>query len=113
MQTLTIILPCYKPPNSWNEIFKQNNQLVLQKFSDIQLSILVVDDGSQDNDLKNTLEYLQKENSNFRFIGYPENQGKGYALRKGVSAVTSDYYIITDIDFPYTTASIAAILETL
>ncbi len=37
--------------------------------------------------------------------------GKGYALRFGINQADSDYYIITDIDLPYTASSMLEILK--
>ena len=42
---------------------------------------------------------------NFTYYSYPENKGKGYALRFGIARVTTESVIYTDIDFPYTTGS--------
>lgn len=46
-------------------------------------------------------------------IGYEENAGKGYALRQGVQQSNSDFYIFTDIDFPYTLESMLAVEQVL
>lgn len=51
--------------------------------------------------------------SSINFISYTENQGKGYALRKGVEAAKGDYIVYTDIDLPYTHESFLKVMEAL
>jgi hypothetical protein len=46
-------------------------------------------------------------------IEYEQNQGKGFALRKGVEAIDAAAYVVTDIDFPYTLESMLAVLTTI
>ncbi len=46
-------------------------------------------------------------------VSYAINQGKGYALRKGVEAATAPYILYTDIDFPFTNQSMDEMLKTL
>ncbi|BEG99932.1 hypothetical protein BSYN_21970 [Bacteroides sedimenti] len=48
-----------------------------------------------------------------RFISYPENRGKGYALRKGIETTRSSLIIYTDWDFPYCLNSILAVIHQL
>ncbi len=36
-----------------------------------------------------------------RYVFYPRNQGKGFALRTGLREADSDYYVYTDWDFPF------------
>lgn len=46
-------------------------------------------------------------------IAYPNNAGKGYALRAGVGAAPGPHYLITDIDFPYTLESMRKVCDAL
>ena len=62
---------------------------------------------------KENIERLQNKIENLKYIEYKINKGKGYALRKGVEAANSQLQIFTDIDFPYTAASVAHIYEEL
>jgi glycosyltransferase involved in cell wall biosynthesis len=52
-----------------------------------------VDDGSTDK----SREII--EEAKFKVFSYPENQGKGYALKRGIKQVTKPLILITDIDF--------------
>ena len=55
--------------------------------------IIFVDDGSTDT----TTPIIRK--AGFTLITYPRNQGKGYALKKGVAAAAGTSILITDVDF--------------
>lgn len=48
-----------------------------------------------------------------QMIAYPDNAGKGYALRAGVGAASGPHYLITDIDFPYTLESMCEVCNAL
>jgi glycosyltransferase involved in cell wall biosynthesis len=36
-----------------------------------------------------------------KYYSYPVNKGKGYAIRYGISKSDADFYVYTDIDFPF------------
>ncbi|HWB62373.1 MAG TPA: glycosyltransferase, partial [Chitinophagales bacterium] len=48
-----------------------------------------------------------------KLVSYPINYGKGHALREGVKRELGQIVIYTDIDFPYTHASLVSIYNTL
>jgi dolichyl-phosphate beta-glucosyltransferase len=60
--------------------------------------IIVVDDGSTDNTALLVL-ILSLEVQGLRLISYPENRGKGYALRTGVLASRRSLVLLADADF--------------
>ncbi len=62
-----------------------------------EYEILVVDDGSKDDTVK-VVEALASEIRNLKVIGYGNNQGKGYAVRFGLSKATGEYRLFTDAD---------------
>jgi glycosyltransferase involved in cell wall biosynthesis len=71
--------------------------------------LIIVNDGST----KEVDSNFSVSNPFIRFFSYPENRGKGYALRKGVEAAKGEIIIYTDIDFPYTHESLLKVLEAL
>lgn len=77
------------------------------------ISIVLVNDGSTTGIMQNDIEILRKEIPSFEYITYAGNKGKGYALRQGVARADTDIIIYTDIDFPYSTDSVASIFDTL
>jgi len=57
------------------------------------------------------LPVLKSEGIDVTYISYPENKGKGYALRQGVKASKNEYVIYTDIDFPFTNNSVMDVID--
>ncbi len=64
---------------------------------DINYEIILVDDGSNDNEL------LQEKDlpETVRLIRLKENKGKGYAVKEGVLKAKGNCIIYTDLDLPY------------
>ncbi|KUK79139.1 MAG: Glycosyl transferase family 2 [Microgenomates bacterium 39_7] len=88
---LSVIVPVY------NE--EQTVKKLLQKLLKVkQISeIIVVDDGSTDS----TKKILQTFKSNKIKVFHQSNQGKGSAVRLGLSKVKGDYVLIQDADLEY------------
>jgi glycosyltransferase involved in cell wall biosynthesis len=68
---------------------------------DIDLSLIVVNDGSKSIINAEEINYIEKNVPQFKFVNHEINRGKGHALREGVKLSNADYIIYTDIDFPY------------
>lgn len=79
----------------------------------VEIDLILVNDGSTRHVGEAQINFIRASISSFHYINYSENRGKGYALRKGVSAAKNDLIIYTDIDFPYTDDSFLAIYEGL
>ena len=98
---LNIIVPIYNPHNGWEANFIQSMLDLETKLTGTDFTVILVNDGSTINieqigEIKEQFGYL-------RYISYPVNMGKGYAIKYGISASSSDYYIYTDMDFPFGT----------
>lgn len=91
---ISIIIPVY---NEEKRVYKAvnalNKYLPRQKFKS---EVLFVNDGSTDK----TLPKVRKSKCNFiyKIISYKTNQGKGYAIRKGVLEAKGDYILFMDAD---------------
>lgn len=106
---ISVILPCYNPSDGWSSLVLDYQKRLEAEGHNIEL--IIVNDGS-------TRNFTEEENqlsasSAIKKIGYAENKGKGYALRKGVEAAKGTYILYTDIDFPYTHESFIKVIETL
>lgn len=89
---LSVIIPVY------NEI--QTIEEILRRVKAVNLAeeIVIVDDGSRDG----TREYLAGVNDPLvRVILHEKNQGKGAAVRTGITAATGDVLLIQDADLEY------------
>lgn len=62
-----------------------------------EAEVIVVDDGSTDRTAALVRDY-SKEDSRFRLLENPGNQGKGYAVRQGMRAASFEWRLMTDAD---------------
>jgi glycosyltransferase involved in cell wall biosynthesis len=112
MKRIDIVLPCYNPPQNWVTNIKTNFFALKAALPDIEVRLLVVNDGSPNMD-RGVVVQLKALLPDLVWISYDENKGKGFALRKGVAACDADIVVFTDIDFPYENESILSIIHAL
>ena len=91
--TLSVIIPVY------NEISTLSTILERVLATGLADEIILVDDGSTDGTL-NLLAGLDGQRG-VRVILHATNQGKGAAVRTGLSAATGDILLIQDADLEY------------
>jgi dolichyl-phosphate beta-glucosyltransferase len=60
--------------------------------------ILLVDDGSTDDTVERARRFAGDEGIEVRIVSYPENRGKGAAIRTGVLAAAGDPILVSDTD---------------
>jgi Glycosyltransferases involved in cell wall biogenesis len=113
MIDLDIIQPCYNPFHDWEKSVWMHFESILKLLSDVNVNLIIVNDGSQRNITDEAVTFLRERISNFQFISYEQNRGKGYALRQGLAASRGSLQICTDIDFPYELIHIKQIYELL
>jgi glycosyltransferase involved in cell wall biosynthesis len=110
---LDIVLPCYNPANNWVNAIIESYHDLSKLLPQTAIKIILVNDGSTKQIAESDINQLQQHLVNFQYIHYQVNRGKGYALRKGVAAADAPICLYTDVDFPYTTNSIMALLQQL
>jgi glycosyltransferase involved in cell wall biosynthesis len=90
---LTVIIPAFNEKNTIQEIVRrvQATKLVDE--------IIIVDDGSTDG--TRALITTMDGKDNVKVILHEKNQGKGAAVRSGISAATGDVLMIQDADLEY------------
>ncbi len=112
-QALHIIVPCYNPAIGWEAELATHAKALQQQIPHYDIEITLVNDASQRGVTTENIDYLEKELPRFKYISYPENKGKGFALREGVKTINSGLILYTDIDFPYEYDSMIKVLEAL
>ncbi len=108
-----IILPCYNPLAGWQETVVDSYRSLTGRFPNKRIKLIIVNDGTTKLTWTDGINELRRELPNALIIESPENRGKGHALRVGASQSTASYCLFTDIDFPYTEASLASIAQML
>ncbi|MGH9281811.1 MAG: glycosyltransferase family 2 protein [Acidimicrobiales bacterium] len=91
---LSVIVPVFDERTTVAEIIRRARQVELP----LDREIIVVDDGSTDG-TRDVLSHLA--DSTVRVVVHPENQGKGAAIRTGLSYATGDLVLIQDADLEY------------
>lgn len=113
MKHIDIVLPCYNPELGWEYTVVDKYSKLKELCKDLQFSLYIVDDGSSKGFTKTAKEYIIKKLPETHILSYPNNKGKGYALRTAVSYCASEYILYTDYDFPYTIESMYNIIQYL
>ncbi len=103
MLKLSVIVPVYNEENTVGEIL---DRLGAEK---IVNEVVVVDDGSTDG----TVAVLKRNRSNKFKIFQQRHQGKGGAVRLGLSKIKGNYVIIQDADLEYDPSEIKKLVAHL
>lgn len=109
---LSVVLPCYNPPNGWDQNIIRNYNAIKQHIED-DIEIVLVNDGSNSAILDESIKLLQQNIENFTYVNNKTNKGKGAATRTGVKSAKGNIIIYTDIDFPYTVTSFLSVYNTI
>src|SRR6516165_2638500 len=90
-RSLTVIMPVLNERATVAEVIRRMRAVELP----VTLQVIVVDDGSSDGSDK-VLRAV--EDSTVRVICHDHNQGKGAAIRTGLTKATGDLLLIQDAD---------------
>lgn len=112
MPELSIVIPCYNPPANWAQDLLRRS-VEFKEYLGQDFHLCLVNDASANGLAESDVQLLREQLSSFSYISYPNNRGKGYALREGVKPIDSGYILYTDIDFPYTYQSMLAVYQAL
>ena len=101
---LSVIMPVYNEASTVEEVIRK----VLQQPQVEEL--ITVDDASRDG-TGEVLRNLAKELPKMKVFEHDVNQGKGAALRTGISHATAPYVIIQDADLEYNPEEYSVLLK--
>jgi glycosyltransferase involved in cell wall biosynthesis len=111
--TLDIVLPCYNPAPGWTGRVIQAWQQLQASLPQAPRHLILINDGSSKGIGAADLADLEAAIPQLVYLPSTPNRGKGFALRIGVAASDADLLIYTDIDFPYTEASLVEVAAAL
>lgn len=112
-KALALVLPCYRPAADWVERLVTRFEAFAKTLPGYTVAVMVVHDGSPGGLPAEEIAELRSRLPELHYIDLPVNRGKGAALRAGIAATPAPYTLYTDIDLPYTTASMTRVAEAL
>ncbi len=96
---LNIIIPLYNPHTGWEDQFGDHLSELQKELKETDFAVILVNDGSTAG--IGSIDNLLNRFSYLKYYSYTINRGKGYAIRYGISKGDADFYIYTDMDFPF------------
>jgi len=112
-KSLDIVVPCYNPGSDWEKELVDLFTLIDNSLPKTHVSLILVIDGPSTGVGLAQLNHVMNCIPSSQIIEHPTNKGKGYALRQGVSAASSEFIIFTDVDFPYEIDSLVKVYRQL
>lgn len=103
---LSIIIPVFNEEKTIVQILQRVEAVV---FAGITKEIIIVNDASSDTTDKKITHFLKKH-TKMQYYSHNENQGKGAAVKTGISHAKGEYIIIQDADLEYDPQDIANLL---
>lgn len=105
-----LLVPMYNPQKGWEQTFLERYTAFCSLLGHT-VPVVLSNDGST-RDLQHEIRFLQQHiGDNFFYLEAAQNQGKGAALKKAASLLDADYYLFTDVDFPYSAESMVQVAE--
>lgn len=98
---ISIIIPVFNEEKTVAEIIRQ-----IQEVKGLEKEIIVVDDCSSDDTIK-----VIKDIKDITIIKHQKNQGKGAAIRTGISKASGDYILVQDADLEYDPQDILSMIK--
>jgi len=111
LSTVAVILPIYNEAKIVEEVFDKVCEFAVDNPA---FKFIFVDDGSLDSTAELLSRRIQRTDSDrFTLVSYAPNQGKGFAIRKGMEHTDTDLVCFTDGDLAYSLDHLPLLVEAL
>lgn len=100
MSLLSVVIPCYNEQDAIPFFYKEiiaASEVIRERFPDVEMEFLFVDDGSSDGTLS-LVRSLREKDSRVRYVSFSRNFGKEAALFAGMEHSRGDYVVTMDVD---------------
>jgi glycosyltransferase involved in cell wall biosynthesis len=105
-RTLSVLMPVYNEVRTLRTIVER----VLNAPIDLEIELVVVDDGSTDGSAELIAE-MARHDRRIVCLFHESNLGKGAAVRTAIAAMTGELALIQDADLEYSPADYPALLR--
>lgn len=105
-RTLSVLMPVYNEVRTLRTIVER----VLNAPVDLEIELVVVDDGSTDGSAELIAE-MARHDRRIVCLFHEDNQGKAAAVRTAIAAMTGELALIQDADLEYNPADYPALLR--
>ena len=105
---ISIVVPCYNPPGEWVDRVLDRMGALQARLPGVDWAFVLVNDGSSHGISSEDQVRIKQRLPYSTWLDLHQNQGKGAALRAGVSVCGDGSCLFTDVDMPYTLDSMVA-----
>ncbi len=103
---LSVLIPAYNEEKTIESVVEKVRSV---RIKNVKKEIIIINDGSSDGTEEISIR-LSRKYPEVKLISYKKNAGKGWAIRRGLSAMTGDVMIVQDADLEYNPAEFPMLL---
>jgi dolichyl-phosphate beta-glucosyltransferase len=107
---ISVVVPAYNEEIRLKATLPQLWRALNRRFAIFE--VIVVDDGSSD-DTARVATRFSATHPNVRLVSYPQNRGKGFAVKTGVMAAAGEYVLFCDADLSTPVREVRKLLAAL
>lgn len=107
---LSIVIPCYNEAEIIQTTADEVLQYMTKFYPQITHELILVNDGSKDR-TGTLLQEMAQKNSKIVAIGFPNNLGRGAAIKAGIAQSTGEWIALLDADLSYDVEHLGKIID--